>query len=495
MRERDIEERLRSVVDGPKPMAPESLHRFLQELPEVEAQRGLGLLGRLRAAFPEIPLAGSPSRYARRAQLAFGVAVALLVGVAASGLLLSVRDNPIVLLGVSATPSGGPWVTPQGRLSSYPAPIDASFADTQLKDLVCRGLPSVGNENVALPIGPVVTQGSEYLGVTGGDYGETGLIHSTDGLYWDWTPPSAVSQDASILTSITSDQVDMIVLAGGAQGVDGTTDGRIWYSDNTGKVWREVPDESVFKGTTVRLVVYGSGQYIALGWNTSTAADSLRPIAEWRSVDGLVWTRMTTPIKGTSALVVATPAGFLLSGTPLVTGAIDELPTWVSPDGKTWARATASDNTAQLIAPLASVTVTATGEIYGTTQSGDGMTHRLVVSYDGGFTWNSIKPDDSMVYGSSISSLASLSTYNAAMGRVDLLFAVADTIEGAHVWVSENGGVTWMRVVDPNVGGPSGTMLLELGNGYLVGDSKILAYGAPNTGIGTWLLSLATNSN
>jgi len=88
-----------------------------------------------------------------------------------------------------------------------------------------------------------------------------------------------------------------------------------------------------------------------------------------------------------------------------------------------------------------------------------------------------------------------LSAYTTAMGRVQLLFAVADTVAGAHVWISENGGVSWLRVIDPNLGGPSGTVLLELGNGYLAGNTSVLAYGAPGKGIGTWLMNLAIGSN
>jgi hypothetical protein len=496
---RDVEERLRGVVDGPKPMAPDSLHRFLREIPQAQTDRRRGSLGRLFGLLLEVPLPSASSPYARRARLAISVAAAIIVGVSGGALLLSIRQNqtPMAAPAVESTDSSGPWVTPRASLSTHQPPVQASFMP-KLSDLICEGLPEVGNEGMALPTSAVVVQGG-YLGVTGGDYGLTGLVHSGDGLYWDWAPPETVGPDASILTSISSNQVDTIILAGAVQGVDGTEDGRIWTSYDQGVTWNEIPDESPFRGTTVRLVVYSSGQYVALGWNDASAADSIRQVAEWRSTDGVTWTHVTAPIKGTAALLLATAAGFVLSGTPLSTGAIDEPPIWFSADGATWTRSTASDNTAQLMNPLTSATVTAASGVYAVSSApNDTMGHRLVFSPDGGQTWSSIKVGDSMPYASSISSVASLNTGSSMPGYVGILFATTDSTEGARVWGSEDGGVSWMEIQDANVGGPSGTTLLQLGNGYLAGNTSVLSYGVPDAGIGTgtgvgvWIMSLAS---
>src|ERR1035437_4793040 len=124
-------------------------------------------------------------------------------------------------------------------------------------------------------VAAIVTRAGKYLGDNGGAYGTSGLVHSGDGLYWDWSPPTTVDAKAAVLTSIASDTLNTIVVTGGVQGVDGTMDGRIWISADDGTTWQAIPNESVFRGVTVQLVVYGSGQYIALGWNTTSPADSL----------------------------------------------------------------------------------------------------------------------------------------------------------------------------------------------------------------------------
>lgn len=487
---RDVEERLRGVVDGPKPMAPDSLHRFLREMPQTQPGRRRRPIGRLFGLLPDVPLLSASSPYARRARLAFSVAAAIVVGVSGGALLLSLRQTSVSVPGVETTASTGPWVTPRASLSSHQPPVQASFIP-KFSDLICKGLPEVGNEDMALPISAVVVQGG-YLGITGGDYGTTGLVRSEDGLYWDWAPPETVSRDASIVTSITSNLVDTIVLAGAVQGLDGTTDGRIWTSDDQGATWTEIPDESPFKGVTVRLVAYSSGQYVALGWNDVSAADTIRQVAEWRSGDGVTWTHVTTPIKGTATLLIATAAGFVLSGAPLSTGAIDEPPIWFSADGAIWTRSTASDNTAQLMNPLTSATITGTSGVYAVSSApNDTMGHRLVYSPDGGQTWSSIKADDSMPYPTSITSVASLNTGSSILGYVGVLFATTDSTEGARVWGSENGGVTWMKIQDTTIGGPSGTTLLQLGNGDQAGNVSVLSYGASSNGLGIWLMSLA----
>lgn len=51
MNERDVERRLREVVDGPQPSAPKSLYRFLREMPEAQAERR-GWLHLLTEALP-----------------------------------------------------------------------------------------------------------------------------------------------------------------------------------------------------------------------------------------------------------------------------------------------------------------------------------------------------------------------------------------------------------------------------------------------------------
>ena len=77
MNEQDLEKRLRGVVEGPQPKAPGSLHQFLRDLPESEVEHHHSPIGRLRAALNWVPGLLVPSPYARRAQMAFGVAMRL----------------------------------------------------------------------------------------------------------------------------------------------------------------------------------------------------------------------------------------------------------------------------------------------------------------------------------------------------------------------------------------------------------------------------------
>ncbi len=485
MNERDVERRLREVVDGPQPSAPKSLYRFLREMPEAQAERR-GWLHLLTEALPRISRPAPPRPLADGLRMAFGVAMAVLIGLAGGGLLVSFRHGPAVPLASVAPGTVAPVVTPLRSMNAGPTPITAALG---VMSLTCDGVP-VGNERMALPAEAVVARDGTYLGVTGGSLGLNGVVRSSDGLNWDWSPPSEIDPQAAVLTSIATDNLDTIVVGGGAAGVDGAMDGRVWISADNGATWQAVGDESVFDGTLVRELVYGSGQFVALGWNDASSADQLREVAEWRSVDGRTWTHVTTPIKGTEAVIVPTAAGFTLSGTALTAGAADEPPIWHSPDGVTWTRSKASDGTAGSMGPLLSATVTRQSHVYAVSASIDGTARQLLASPDGGVTWSTVKPDATLPSASSITHVASLNSHDTQYGDVEYVFATTGDGAGSHVYVSTNGGVTWRMAYDSAVGGPTGTTLLEVGNGYLVGYSRVLAFGAPGSGLGIWRIGV-----
>ncbi|MGD0247573.1 MAG: sialidase family protein [Candidatus Limnocylindrales bacterium] len=493
MTEQDIEKRLRDVVKEPQPSAPQSLHLFLRELPESEAARHRGPLGHLRSALEGIPRVVVLNPNARRVQVAFGMAMAIVIGIAGAGVLLSLRQSPAAPMHNTTPGNSAPWVTPRRSTGTHQPPVQASLG---IKNVVCNGVPVVENENMALPTAAVVTRSGTYLGVTGGVYGTTGLVHSDDGIYWGWDPPSSTLPNASVVTSIATDEQGTIVVTGGVQGVDGTTDGRIWTSSDDGKTWKANSNEASFKGVTVQAVAYSPGYWVALGWSNATAADAARQVAGWVSNDdGKTWNHIAPPIKGTSALLVSTAAGFVLSGTPLTTDAIDEPPIWYSTDGQSWTRAKAKDNTAQLMGPLTSATVTGMSNVYAVSTTTDGTAHQLVASKDGGMTWATVKPDDTMAYPGSIAHVASLSANDTVDGYVELVFATTSMGEGSysHVMMSKDGGISWARLLDTNVGGPTGTMLLDLGHGWQAGTNRVLAFGDPGSGLGIWLIELLSS--
>lgn len=477
MNEKDLEQRLRSVVDGEQPKAPQSLRNFLREMPEAETQRRRGLLGWLRA----IPgdASGSPRRspLVGRAQFGFGLAAAVVIGLAAGGALFAFRQTNVPAASIKTT-APSPVETPRRSLQSRPSPIVASLG---IDNLEWVGAPAVDNENMALPTQAIPITGGRYLGITDSPYGLNGLVRSDNGMSWEWSPPTDVNARAAVLTSIASDGVDTFILSGAAQGLDGTMDGRIYFSRD-GNSWQEIADESIFRGVTLRTAVYGTGGFVVLGWNDATPADSLRQVAEWRSDDGRTWTRVTTPIKGTAALIVPTPAGFVLSGTPLAAGTIDEPPMWYSPDGQTWTRASATDNTAQKMGPLFSATVTRMSDVYAVSMAKDGFNRKLVASKDSGMTWHLVKPNDSLTHGSMISQVTSLSTADK-----EYLFAMVAAGEGMGPFLSTDGGTNWKTIKDDNVGGPAGSAMLEIGTGYQAGPTKIISFGKPGSGLGLWL--------
>ncbi|HEX7592259.1 MAG TPA: sialidase family protein [Candidatus Limnocylindrales bacterium] len=486
MNDRDIEERLRDVVRGSQPPAPQSLHHFLHDLPETEVVHHHGPIGRLRSALDRLPNLAPQHPYARRAQMGFGVAMAVVIGAAGAGLLLNLRNSPSVPSASSSPGQTGPWVTPRRSTGTHGPLVQASL---NIQGIHCYGVPSVDNESMALPTVAVVTSSGKYLGVTGGAFGSPGLVHSADGIFWDWSPPTEVDPHATVVTSIATDENSTIVVTGGVQGVDGTTDGRIWTSKDDGVTWRENNDEAAFEGVTVQLVTYSPGRWLALGWSSNTAPDSRGQIAAWMSDDGQTWTHVSTPIKGNSALIMSTAAGFILSGTPLGTGAINEPPIWHSLDGQTWTRSTADDNAALLMGPLTSATVTGLSHIYAVSTAPDGATRALVASYDGGLTWRMAKPDDSLPDASMISHVASLIHGDPGVGGVELLIATIGTgrDSSAHIMVSKDGGVSWIRLIDTKTGGPAGTNLLDLGHGWQAGGNKVLSFGDPGSGVGIWL--------
>ena len=482
MNEHNLEKRLRDVVGVRRPSAPASLHRFLRELPETQAARRRGPLGRMRSvsdrarsliALPSIP---------RRAQVGFGVAMAIVIGFAGASALLTLRQGSVGPAASQASLGPTPLQPPKRTLSTHVPPVRASFG---LQMVISDGLPRVDSESMALPTS-AVSYSQGYIGVTGSPYGANGMVHSTDGLYWDWSPPTEVDPKASIVTSIASDNLGTIVVGGGVQGANGTTDGRIWVdSDSCSPCWQETSNESVFNGVPVRLVVRSSWQFIAFGWNDATLSDAFRPISEWRSVDGWTWTAVTAPIKGSSAVVVTTATGFVLSGTPISAGAADEPPIWYSVDGETWTRAKASDNTAQSMGPLVGATVTVKSHVYAVVASTGSSSRKLVASLDGGVTWKTVTPDGSLPNAASISHVASISS-----GTIEYVYATTEKVAGAPIFVSTNGGVTWQKFEDAQAGGPTGTMLLEFANGHQAGTSKFLSFGEPGSGLGIWLTQL-----
>jgi hypothetical protein len=490
MNEKDLEERLRSVTQGPQPSTPPSLRHFLREMPEAQAARHAGPLGWLRRIGDGVVGTArgicTPVPLARRAQLAAMLSIAVVVGVVGAGLMLSVREaqplssNPGLKTSVPTVTATPPRAHPE----TAPPLVVLPSPDT---GIVWHGALGTDNENEALPTSAVVWPAGGYMGVSVYPYGQNGLVHSdATGLYWDWSPASDVAPDVT-LTSIASDNMGRIVVSGYTQGIDGTRDGRIYYSDDGGP-WRAIDDESILGGTPVQVVVRSPTVWVALGWVDNTPAGAVRPIIEWYSSDGLTWQRPAEPlpVKGNWAYVAATAYGFILSGTPIKTGSIREAPIWHSTDGQTWVRSVTTDNTALLLQPMISMAVNRSGLMMGVCTIGgrtasEGMSTLLLQSLDNGTTWSKVPVSDEGVVDAGAFEAV------AAMGNKDGPFIAINGQKTMRVYMSTDGGQHWSAVQGEGGVRLLASKLVTLGDLNQTEYVRVLAFGEPYESLPIWV--------
>ena len=482
MNEKDLEKRLRSVRSGRQPAAPQSLRAFLRELPEAEARRRRGPLGVVRHVLGAVPSLAPGLSAPRKLQVAAAVSLALLISLAGAGLLLSLRQVPRQPLASRSPQTSVPTeaVTPRRTTPSL------NIIALELPDNpYWYGTTQLGNDDAAFPIETAARPDGSFIGVSAAPW-MNGIVRSKKGLLWDWSPISEIDSGLSGLASIAGDTTGRTVVVGWATGAEGVKDGRAYYSDEAG-TWSPAADQSVFAGTVVRKVVHGPNGFLALGWNEGSQADAIRPITEWVSGDGVTWTRVSSvPIRGTSAFLLANAAGYVLSGTPIKTGNVDQPPFWYSTNGTNWQRATATDNTAQKLGPLVSLTLVGGAELIGLSGLSDGMAKQLVESSDGGRTWHALDPqgipDPTM-----LTHVASLS--GGSMAK-DWLIATY-TSEYARLYLSGDGGRNWTAITgEASSPPPLGTMLVEVGSGYGVGSKRVLACSDPSLRSGPWIASV-----
>jgi len=480
MNEQDLEKRLRSVKDGPQPEAPQSLHTFLRQLPEAEARRRRGPLGALHSLLSAVPSLAPGVPAARNLQVAAAVALAILLSGVGAGLLISLREMQRQPLSPPPLETATPTqvVTPRRttpNLSVLSLQIDGNP--------YWYGLTQIGNDDAALPIETAALARGAYIGISEPPYGMNGIVRSDNGLTWDWSPLSEVDAGLGGLTSIASDTTGRTVVVGWTSSGDGIKDGRAYYSAD-GSAWSPAANQAVFNGTVMRKVIHGPSGWVALGWSEGSEADAVRPVVEWVSSDGVTWTRVSgVPIRGTSAFLLSTAAGYVLSGSPIKTGDVDQPPFWHSIDGLTWERAAATDNTAQKLGPLTSLTAVGGGTLVGLSGLGDGMSTQLVESTDGGRTWHEIQAQG-FANPELVTQVASLSM---EMDNKRWLIATYAG-EGARLYISADMGRTWEAIVGEAFS-PVGDVLVEVGPGYGVSYRRVLAFGEQAQRLGVWLAS------
>ena len=127
MNERDVERAPARGCRRPTAPAPKSLHRFLRELPEGEAARRRSWLDIASDTLSRIPGLAPTKPFADGLRMAFGVTMAVLIGLAGEVLLVTFRQCPAVPLASVAPETVAPAVTPLRSMNTGPAPIAASL--------------------------------------------------------------------------------------------------------------------------------------------------------------------------------------------------------------------------------------------------------------------------------------------------------------------------------------------------------------------------------
>jgi hypothetical protein len=479
MKEKDLEERLHSVVDGPQPSAPASLRNFLHELPERSSRQPMPLAW-LRGATNGLRGLVSPAPAVRRAKFAFAVSAALVVGLVGGGLLMSARQNPAPANTpslASQTATAGP--TPRRSIASASPP--SVFMLKDITGFQWAGILSTedGNDKQAMPVSAVALRSGGYVGVSTDEYGKNGLVFSQDGIYWNWDPPTEVDPSGVTLTSIATNGKGQLVVVGATEGRDATKDGRI-YTSTDGHAWTAVANATqLFGGTAIRTVVYGPSGYVALGWNDADPAS--RTVREWLSTDGSHWNVMSgVPIVGTGGFILPIQSGYLLSGSAQAKGV--EQPIWYSSDGHTWLQSVWKSPVGMnpiAVGPILSATVTSGGVLLAIVQAADGSGMKLFQGTYDGMDWHTVASPDAP-------DLMSIASIGGPSG--ELLVAIGKAQEG-HVYVSTDDSVTWSIATNLSTlaGAPIGQTLVQLGVNYLGQSAKVLIYGRADYKTGAWL--------
>ena len=488
MNEKDLEQRLRSVVDDPRPSAPPSLRTFLRELPETAPSPRSRPLAWLRGMAGGLRGLVSPAPATRRAQLGFAVSMALVVGLVGGALLMSVRQNPVPASTPSPTSeTSTAKSTPRRSIANAPSPY--LFVLGTIPGFQWAGILSTEDDNnkQALPVSAVQMKGGGYVGVSSDDYGQNGLVFSQDGIYWDWDPPTEVDPSGVVLTAIATDGKGRLVAVGAAQGLDGTRDGRIYTSED-GHKWTAVPNATtLFGGTAIRTIVHGLSGYVALGWNDNDPVN--RTVREWLSTDGIHWSVMGgVPIVGTWGFVIPTDHGYVLSGRAQE-ASMNQPPIWTSADGHNWHRTGSADNNGLRIGPIVSASVKSTGEVIALARSTDESGTELVKSNFDQTMWSLIKTDSGTQQFMAVASIKGPPASSVNCCVSSHLLVATGMAEGGHLYISTDDGTTWSIAsnVSKLPGAPLGQTILQLGVNYGGESARVLSYGKPEYGMGIWL--------
>ncbi len=281
------------------------------------------------------PPTNGPTQHPTGIQLTWVAAEhqAALAGTGVQSINALIQNKTGTLLGAGASgPDAGVWRSPDGRQW------------TRVTDQ-----PALGGSGDQSINGIVTAKAVGYVAV-GSDNGDAAVWTSPDGKAWTRVDDPALGGpgDQSInRASGVGSSVGILAVGSTTNSADGTQDGAVWNSSDSGLHWTLAPagglggpgDQDVKRVTTLR--TGSTPLYVAAG--TSTLNGDSDAVV-WTSPDGTAWTRVPDPdhvlggpgnqgmtdVQKSGDELVA--AGFASSGDGL-DGAV-----WTSPDGTDWTR-------------------------------------------------------------------------------------------------------------------------------------------------------------
>ena len=445
MNEKDLERRLRSVTEGRRPNAPQSLRHFLHDLPETQAARESALRRLWRSYL----------RPAHTPRLAFGgaaLAVAVVVGLVGADVLLTVRTN------------------------HYGAAPTATIVPTNYPTVAAGGFMWTGNPDsgAIMPKVAVAAGSGGYLGVGASAAGTGVLLSSTDALHWTVKETSAIDPKTVDLKWIAHGDNGFVAvgatIAGAASGST-AADPRFFYSPD-GNTWSEGAIDPSLGGAPALTVVAGPGGFLAAGWNGAGAPDSaLNGTYLWTSTDGRTWIGgWTQSAVNREAFALGTGDEYYVSGNPMPSsfnsGAA--IPIFRSANGvDAWMQANGDAGLAQTGPAISGVTADAGARLLflvWADKNDQNVTSGRTELIGG----------DGSAFGGS----GAFSAVPAVAGSPTDLRSIVlvggktmlGTAESGSLYLSSDRGVDWQRIeFDTTAPHPSGTKLFDLGNGkYLL---------------------------
>ncbi len=418
-----LEQLLRKSVEGHRPPAPDELVDFIDTMPAIE--RRSGLVGRV-----------IPGRTARRGVLGLAAAAAIVVALAGTAALMSVRHSPGPASESLPSRDGWAWQATDGTVHLPAFQVASGFI------AVCGRW----SDNALV---------------------DQTLCSSSDGLQWT-TPadPAIVSMDGGGVflpdMVIEHDGVYVATSFNHSQPGEYTGPARSLWRSTDGRRW-SVVDSPAFAGMSVSLDGAIADGFVATARPSPLGASFTVNLLV--SADGLTWSVASeVPIDfsviGAASYEVATPAGFYVGGPQHGT---TDVALWRTVDGRNWAPVSLPAGAG--VDQLGQVVRLADGSFLGLGSSNDGTHPNVMMHSTDGLAWQSQS-----------TSLDGVVTQLMAIGdRLVVGLSRDPNVGPKSCWESDDSGQSWRQLHDLSGAPISGDMYNSIsGRIQLAGDDFIV---------------------